>query len=246
MDQTPYTNFWKEEPGRQKQAWRPTDESRRRLQMFGFLQFLLLLGIAAVAAMIAKESKRMPPIYAQLPNGLVYETAQVAPDMNRLARTELANDTLSLLYYQEGADNYLGSLKNNVRMTILTSVANGMAPARGKTTTTVHLDIIESFETGSKFTPSRSWFQVMTKANLVKQDKKKTAEALVYLSTHWELEDGRYVLTGIVEAKPGEYYEAFLDEKKRLRTLSPEDLQRELNIRKNSDIPLPDQQPGKI
>ena len=45
----------------------------------------------------------------------------------------------------------------------------------------------------------------MTKANLVKQDKKKTAEALVYLSTHWELEDGRYVLTGILEAKPGEY-----------------------------------------
>jgi hypothetical protein len=86
----------------------------------------------------------------------------------------------------------------------------------------------------------------MTKANLVKQDKKKTAEALVYLSTHWELEDGRYVLTGILEAKPGEYYEAFLDEKKRLRTLSPEDLQRELNIRKNSDIPLPDQKPGKI
>jgi len=246
MDQTPYTNFWKEEPNRQKHAWRPTDESRRRLQMFGFLQFLLLLGIAAVAAMIAKESKRMPPIYAQLPNGLVYETTRVAPDMNRLARTDLANDTLSLLYYQEGADNYLESLKNNVRMTILSSAANSMAPSRGKTATTVHLDIIESFETGSKFTPSRSWFQVMTKANLVKQDKKKATEAVVYLSTHWEMEDDHYILTGVKEAEPGEYYEAFLDEKKRLRTLSPEDLQRELNIRRNSDIPLPDRKPGKL
>ena len=56
MDQTPYTNFWKEEPVRQKQAWRPTDESRRRLQMFGFLQFLLLLGIAAVEMCIRDRS----------------------------------------------------------------------------------------------------------------------------------------------------------------------------------------------
>jgi hypothetical protein len=246
MDQTPYTNFWKEEPNRQKHAWRPTDESRRRLQMFGFLQLLLLLGIAAVAIMIAKESKRTPPIYAQLPNGLVYETTRVAPDMNRLARTDLANDTLSLLYYQEGADNYLESLKSNVRMTILSSAANSMAPSRGKTATTVHLDIIESFETGSRFTPSRSWFQVMTKANLVKQEKKRTTGALVYLLTHWALEHDRYVLTGIVEAKPGEYYEAFLEEKKRLHSLPPEELERELNIRRNSDIPLPDQKPGKL
>jgi len=242
MEQTPYTNFWKEEPSNQRKAWRPTDGSRRRLQIFGLVQFLLLMGIAGVAVMIAKESKRMPPIYAQLPNGLVYETTQAPPDMNRLARTELANNTLTLLYYQEGGDNYLASLKSNVRMTILASIANSMAAARGKSTTTVHLDIIESFETSK----TANAFQVMTKANLVKQEKKRTTGALVYLLTHWALEHDRYVLTGIVEAKPGEYYEAFLEEKKRLHSLPPEELERELNIRRNSDIPLPDQKPGKL
>jgi hypothetical protein len=85
----------------------------------------------------------------------------------------------------------------------------------------------------------------MTKANLVKKDKKKDAQALVYLKTHWALEDDHYVLTGIIEAKPGEYYEAFLDEKKRLRSLPAEELQRELNIRRNSDIPLAEK-PGKL
>jgi hypothetical protein len=245
MEQTPYTNFWKEEPSHQQKAWRPTDGSRRRIQMFGFVQFLLLLGIAGVAIMIAKESKRMPPIYAQLPNGLVYETTQIAPNLNRMTRTELANETLTLLYYQEGADNYLDSIKSNVRMTILSSVANVMAAARAKTTTTVNLEIIESFEINAVFTPSRSYFEVMTKANLVKKDKKKDTQALVYLKTHWALEDDHYVLTGIMEAKPGEYYEAFLDEKKRLRSLPAEELQRELNIRRNSDIPLAEK-PGKL
>ena len=34
MDPTPYTNFWGEEPDAQKRAWRPTDESRRKLMQF--------------------------------------------------------------------------------------------------------------------------------------------------------------------------------------------------------------------
>ena len=85
MEQTPYTNFWKEEPENQRKAWRPTDESRRRLQMFGLIQFLLLGAIVALGMMIAKETKRVPRIFAQLPDGLVFETTESHPYIPRVA-----------------------------------------------------------------------------------------------------------------------------------------------------------------
>ena len=149
MEQTPYTNFWKEEPENQRQAWRPTDESRRRLQMFGFIQFLLLGAIVVLGMMIARETKRVPRIFAQLPDGLVFETIESHPYIHRLARMELVNNTLALLYYQEGANNYLGYLTNNVRKTILADVVRGMALAKQKTNSTVQLTIDETFETSS-------------------------------------------------------------------------------------------------
>jgi hypothetical protein len=246
MEQTPYTNFWKEEPANQRKAWRPTDESRRRLQMFGLVQFALLLGILAAGVLIANESKRVPRVFTQLPDGLVFETSQVPAGMSLLARMEMVNDTLSLLYYQEGANNYLGTLKNNVRITILAGAARGMAAARERTNNTVQLNIAETFETGGQITPQSNWFEAMTKATLLRRDKKTEREAAIYLRTHWKMEQSHYILTGIVESSPGEYYEAFLHEKERLHSLKPEELERELNIRKNADIPVSEQNPGKL
>jgi len=246
MEQTPYPNFWKEEPRFQKKAWRPTDESRRKIQMFGLVQFLLLIGILVIAVFIAKETKKMPPVMAQLPNGLVFEASRVEPGLSLIARKGLVNNVLTLLYYQEGSQNQLALLKQNVRMTILKTSADAMARSAKLTNTTVNLEIIETFETAFRITANRNWFEAMTKANLVKQDKKAKNEAPCYLRTHWEMEGGRYVLTGIIEAMPGDYYQAFLAEKERLHKLTAEELQRELNVRKNTPIPVPDRKTGKL
>jgi hypothetical protein len=242
MEQTPYTNFWKEEPENQRKAWRPTDESRRRLQMFGLIQFLLLGAIVVLGMMIAKETKRVPRIFAQLPDGLVFETTESHPYIPRVARMELVNNTLALLYYQEGANSYLGYLTNNVKKTILTDVVRGMALSKQKTNSTVHLTIDETFETSS----SPSAFEAMTKGTLIRRERAASKQAPIYLRTRWIFADNHYVLTGIMESTPGDYNELFNIEKARLQNLTPEQLKRELNIRRNEDIPLPEQNTGKL
>jgi len=246
MEITPYPNFWKEEPPCQRQAWRPTDQDRRKIQRFGVLQMGLLVAILCVAALITIESKQTPLIYAQLPNGLVFEASKVEAGLDVVARKGLVNDVLPLLYYQEGSDNYLSLLKNNVRMSILTDFAWKIQEAQGQTNVTVHLEIIETFETGGQAGGKRSWFEAMTKANLVRNDKHTRKEAPYYLRTHWEVEGDRCVLTGVLEATPGDYYQAFIAEKDRLHKLSPAELERELNIRQNKPIPVPERKSGKL
>ena len=88
MDPIPYTHFWSEEPETQRRAWRPTDEVRRRLMRLWIIQALLLAAIVLVAGVLTRESKRVPPIYAKLPNGVVFETTTGDLQMDRLARTE--------------------------------------------------------------------------------------------------------------------------------------------------------------
>ena len=206
MEQTPYTNFWKEEPENQRKAWRPTDESRRRLQMFGLIQFLLLGAIVAVGMMIAKESKRVPRIFAQLPDGLVFETTESHPDIPRLARMELVNDTLSLLYYQEGANNYLGDPDEQRPHDHLGGCRPRHGLATQKTNNTVQLNIDETFETSSS--PS-DWFEAMTKGTLIRRERAASRQAPIYLRTRWKMAQNHYVLTGIMESSPGEYNELF-------------------------------------
>ena len=246
MERTPFPNFWKEEPVRQKTAWRPTDQSCRKLRLIGYVQFILLIAIICVAMLIAKESKRMPAVYAQLPNGLVFETKPIVPEMHRLARMNLVNEVLNLLYYQEGGNHYLAELKPNVKMTILSETANNMSRIQDRTNNTIQLNIVETFETAGGTKGNRAWFEAMTKATLIRRDKKSQNDATIYLRTHWEFENDRYILSGLMESKPGEYYEAFLREKERLHNLKPEELERELNIRRNEEIPIPERKSGKL
>jgi hypothetical protein len=43
----------------------------------------------------------------------------------------------------------------------------------------------------------------------------------------------------VEEIRPGDYYELFLAEKQRLKKLSKQELEREMGVRKNQEIPLP-------
>src|SRR5690242_18220523 len=115
----PYPHFWSEQPEVQGRAWRPTDEVRRRLMRWWTIQGLLLAGGVALGILIARESKRMPPIYAGLPNGVVFQTVAGAPQLDRIARMALVNDVLQILYYQEGNLNYLDSVSENVKPQLL-------------------------------------------------------------------------------------------------------------------------------
>jgi hypothetical protein len=238
MDQIPYPNFWKEEPDNQKKVWRPTDGAKRKIQAIGILQMLLMAGIFATAILIYKQTRVIPPIYAQLPNGIVLYTSTTAPAMNMLARRELVNNVLPLLYYQEGGNNYLKDLQGSVRATILNQIASKMKYADSDTNVTVALNIIESFETSGNFTGSHQGFEAMTRAELVKQDRKKRIAVPFYLRTHWDFEDGRFVLSGLIDSNPGQYAQLFEAEKTRLHSLSNADLQKELDIRKDTLIPV--------
>lgn len=246
MEKLPYSSFWKEEPENLKKSWRPTDGVRRKITFIGLIQLFLLVAIVVVSILISRETKKLPPIFAALPDGLVLQTTQVVPGMDRLARRELVNNTLPLLYYQEGADNYLMLLKDCVRGTILGQAAYKMHGSADQTNSTVRLEIIDTFETSAKFSGSKIYFEAMTKAELIKEDRKKRTSVPFYLRSHWEFEDEHFVLTGVIESNPSDYATFFDNEKARLHSLTPEELQRELNIRKNSIIPVIEQNAGKL
>jgi hypothetical protein len=146
MDPIPYTHFWSEEPEAQRRAWRPTDEVRRRLMRLWIIQALLLAAIVLVAGVLARESKRVPPIYARLPNGVVFETTTGDLQMDRLARTELVNNVLQILYYQEGSFNYLETVRQNVKPQLLGRFRAEMQNASKQTNSTVYLNVVETFE----------------------------------------------------------------------------------------------------
>ena len=235
MDKIPYASFWKEEPPKLKQAWRPTDGVRKRLQMFWAFQLFLLVCIVFVGFKLITESKRLPEIYAKLPNGLMFLTKSEPFVMDRLARVGLVNDTLMLLYYQEGKDNYLGLL-TQVKKPILARFANEEHSGDVRDNSTVQLNIVESFQT--RFNGKLGLFEAMTKGNLIKRTSKTATEAPLYVKTLWAFIGQGYVLTKLEEVKPGDYYESFLQEKNRLATLKPEELKRELDVNQNFEIPI--------
>jgi len=240
MDPTPYTNFWGEEPDAQKRAWRPTDESRRKLMQFWVVQCLLLVGIIVLAAIITRESKKVPPIYAKLPNGVVYETKAGPLKMDRLARMELVNNVLQILYYQEGSCNYLDTIGQNVKPDIIGQFQADMQSAAKQTNTTVYLKVKETFEI--LHIPAKG-FEAVTKGELIKRSSKESTTAPIYVRTRWLKQSERYLLTRMEEVKPGDYYDLFLAEKERLRQLSKEELQRELDVKMNKEIQLPKRNP---
>jgi len=240
MAPTPYPHFWSEEPDACHRGWRPTDEVRRRLIRWWVAQGLLLAAIVIVGILAAKESKRMPPIYARLPNGVVFETSAGPLQLDRVARVELVNDVLQILYYQEGNLNYLDSVKENVKPQLLAQFRAEMESAAKQTNSTVYLNVAETFEV--VHVPAKG-FDAVTKANLIKRSNQESAGAPIYIRTRWLLEGSGYRLARVEEIKPGDYYELFLAEKGRLKKLSKQELERELAVRKNQEIPLPKRNP---
>jgi hypothetical protein len=240
MAPTPYPHFWSEEPDARHRGWRPTDEVRRRLIRWWVAQGLLLAAIAIVGILAAKEGKRMPPIYARLPNGVVFETSAGPLQLDRVARVELVNDVLQILYYQEGNLNYLDSVKENVKPQLLAQFRAEMESAAKQTNSTVYLNVAETFEV--VHVPAKG-FDAVTKANLIKRSYQESARAPIYIRTRWLLEGSGYRLARVEEIKPGDYYELFLAEKGRLKKLSKQELERELAVRKNQEIPLPKRNP---
>ena len=240
MAPTPYPHFWSEEPDARHRGWRPTDEVRRRLIRWWVVQGLLLAAIVIVGILAAKESKRMPPIYARLPNGVVFETSAGPLQLDRVARVELVNDVLQILYYQEGNLNYLDSVKENVKPQLLAQFRAEMESAAKQTNSTVYLNVAETFEV--IHVPAKG-FDAVTKANLIKRSNQESAGAPIYIRTRWLLEGSGYRLARVEEIKPGDYYELFLAEKGRLKKLSKQELERELAVRKNQEIPLPKRNP---
>ena len=240
MAPTPYPHFWSEEPDARHRGWRPTDEVRRRLIRWWVAQGLLLAAIVIVGILAAKESKRMPPIYARLPNGVVFETSAGPLQLDRVARVELVNDVLQILYYQEGNLNYLDSVKENVKPQLLAQFRAEMESAAKQTNSTVYLNVAETFEV--VHVPAKG-FDAVTKANLIKRSNQESAGAPIYIRTRWLLEGSGYRLARVEEIKPGDYYELFLAEKGRLKKLSKQELERELAVRKNQEIPLPKRNP---
>lgn len=239
MDPIPYPHFWHEAPEIHKRAWRPTDESRRKLGRFWFIQTLLLLALLGVGALLAVESKRQPPIYAKLPNGLVFETSATPLQMDRLARVDLVNQVLPLLYYQGGASHFLEAIRQNVKPDILRQFQAEMQMAK-YTNTTVSLQIAETFQT---LYVRNQGFEAMTKGYLAKRSSRENASAPIYVRTRWLWNGHRYVLSRITEVKPADYSEAFLLEKERLRRLPKEELERELAIKQDTEIVLPKRNP---
>ena len=236
----PYPHFWSEEPEARRRAWRPTDEVRRRLIRWWTIQGLLLAGIIALGILVAKESKRMPPIYAGLPNGVVFGTSAGPLQLDRVARIELVNDVLQILYYQEGNLNYLDAVRENVKPQLLAQFRAEMESAAKQTNSTVYLNVAETFEVLR--VPAKG-FEAVTKANLIKRSSRESTGAPVYIRTRWLLEGSRFRLARVEEIKPGDYYELFLAEKGRLKKLSKQELERELAVRKNQEIPLPKRNP---
>ena len=236
----PYPHFWSEEPEARRRAWRPTDEVRRRLIRSWTVQGLLLAGIIVIGILVAKESKRLPPIYAGLPNGVVFATSAGPLQLDRVARIELVNDVLQILYYQEGNLNYLDAVRENVKPQLLAQFRAEMESAAKQTNSTVYLNVAETFEVLR--VPAKG-FEAVTKANLIKRSSRESTGAPVYIRTRWLLEGSRYRLARVEEIKPGDYYELFLAEKGRLKKLSKQELERELAVRKNQEIPLPKRSP---
>lgn len=236
METKPYGKFWVEVETPSKHAWRPTDESRRKLQQIWVLQGLLLVACIALAVMLAKESKRMPPVYAKLPNGIVFEATATPLQMDRLARMEMVNNTLQLLYYQEGSFNYLATLKNNVKPDILTKFRGEMAMAASMTNMTVYANVMETFQTG--FTEGKG-FNAMSKVELIKRSPQENTSGIYYIQTTWLDINGNFILTAINDGvKSPDYIAAFQKEKARIAGLKPEELKRELDARMNKDIPI--------
>lgn len=236
----PYPHFWSEEPEARRRAWRPTDAVRRRLLRWWTIQGLLLAAIIVIGILVAKESKRMPPIYAGLPNGVVFATSAGPLQLDRVARIELVNDVLQILYYQEGNLNYLDAVRENVKPQLLAQFRTEMESAAKQTNSTVYLNVAETFEVLR--VPAKG-FESVTKANLIKRSSRESTGAPVYIRTRWLLEGSRYRLARVEEIKPGDYYELFLAEKGRLKKLSKQELERELAVRKNQEIPLPKRSP---
>ena len=236
MDPIPYTSFWKAEPERQKKAWRPTDWSRRRLFQMWIIQGLLFAAIIGVVIQIAKESKNIPPIFAKLPNGVVFEATARPLKMDRIARVELVNNILPILYYQEGSDNYLETVKQNVKKDILNQLQVEMQSAAKMPTMSVFLTVIETFQSG--LIESHGLFEAMTKGELYKRNEKESTSAPIYIRTRWVSQNGRYVLYEFSEVKPSEYSEKVSDEKERLKHLSSEELEREIKVKKNQDLKI--------
>lgn len=236
----PYPHFWSEEPEARRRAWRPTDEVRRRLVRWWSVQGLLLAGIVATGILITRESRRLPPIFARLPNGVVFETTAVPLQLDRVARIELVNDVLQILYYQEGALNYLEAVRENVKPQLLAQFQAEMRHATGQTNSTVYLNLAETFEV--IHIPAKG-FEAATKATLIKRSNNESTGAPIYIRTRWLREGSRHRLARVEEIKPGDYYELFLAEKARLKKLSKQELARELAVRKNEEIPLPKRNP---
>jgi hypothetical protein len=236
----PYPHFWSETPDTRRREWRPTDEVRRRLFHWWILQGALLLGSAIVSLLVWRESRRMPPIFAGLPNGVVFETKAGPLKMDRIARVELVNNVLQILYYQEGNLNYFDAIRENVKPQLLGQFRTEMEAAAKQTNATVYLSVAETFE--AVYVPAKG-FEAVTKANLIKRGSRESASAPIYIRTRWLLDGNRYRLARVEEIKPGDYYELFLAEKGRLKKLSQQELERELAVRKNQEIPLPKRNP---
>ena len=115
-----------------------------------------------------------------------------------------------------------------------------MESAAKQTNSTVYLNVAETFEVLR--VPAKG-FEAVTKANLIKRSSRESTGAPVYIRTRWLLEGSRYRLARVEEIKPGDYYELFLAEKGRLKKLSKQELERELAVRKNQEIPLPKRSP---
>ena len=194
MDPRPYTHFWSEEPEAQRRAWRPTDEVRRRLMRLWVIQALLLAAIVLVAGALTRESKRVPPIFARLPNGVIFETTTGDLQMDRLARTELVNNVLQILYYQEGSFNYLATIRQNVKPQLVGRFRAEMQDASQQTNSTVYLNVVETFEALN--VPAKG-FDAVTKGVLSKRTSQESASAPIYIRTRWLLAGDRYLLSRV-------------------------------------------------
>jgi hypothetical protein len=167
---------------------------------------------------------------------VVFETTAGDLQMDRLARTELVNNVLQILYYQEGSFNYLETVRQNVKPQLLGRFRAEMQDASKQTNSTVYLNVVETFEVVN--VPAQG-FDAVTKGLLSKRSSQESASAPIYIRTRWLRSGDRYLLSRVEEIRPGDYYELFLAEKERLKKLSKPELERELGVRKNQEIPLP-------
>lgn len=236
--QVQHSHFWQENPETVKESWIPSEAKRKALHRWWAIQGLLLVLLLISLGILIQQSFKLPVVFAQLPNGMLLEAHFIPPTINKAARKQLVNDVLQMLYYQEGPFNYLDAIQNHVRPTIHQQTLQRMQAGTGRTNNTIHLEILETFETSFKTRP-RTYFEAITRAVLVSHDKDKRQELDYFIRTHWEYENHRFILTAIMETTPGEYHQAFAAEKERLASLSREQLAAEMDIRTNHLQTLP-------